>query len=162
MENLQKLSYSLSWWPRAFCTIFLALHGCHLGPSQLHNDVKCSMGLNNISMFLNWGITLHQQSAQLNSHDFFFFFFLNVYGHRHTPSPRSNLEGLGLSTRRAMTRHIRMGVLLNRQACHSLDDRNLRLKYEVTSVEGSVDLHCSSTLQQEWSCILSSRSWDTH
>jgi hypothetical protein len=46
-----------------------------------------------------------------------FFLFLSVYGHRHTPSPRiSNLEDLGLSTRRAMTRHIRMGVLLNRQA----------------------------------------------
>ena len=30
------------------------------------------------------------------------------------------LEDLGLSTRRAMTRHIRMGVLiLNRQACQS-------------------------------------------
>ena len=58
MENLQKLSYSLSWCPGAFRTIFLALHGCQLGPSQLHNDVKCSMGLNNSSMFLNRGITL--------------------------------------------------------------------------------------------------------
>ena len=29
---------------------------------------------------------------------------------------------------------------------------NLRLKYEVTSKEGSVDL---TALQQEWSCILS-------
>ena len=45
-----------------------------------------------------------------------------VYGHRHTPSPRiSHLEDLGLSTRRAMTRLIRMGVLLKRQACHSDD-----------------------------------------
>ena len=45
-----------------------------------------------------------------------FFLFCFVYGHTHTSSPRSNWEDLGLSTRRAMTRHIRMGVLLNRQA----------------------------------------------
>ena len=46
----------------------------------------------------------------------FFFLFFSVYGHRHTPSPSSNLEELGLSTRRAMTRLIRMGVPLKRQA----------------------------------------------
>jgi hypothetical protein len=36
LENIQKLSYSLSWCHGAFRTIFLALHGCQLGPSQLH------------------------------------------------------------------------------------------------------------------------------
>jgi hypothetical protein len=45
---------------------------------------------------------------------------LYVYGHRHTPSPRSNWEDLGLSTRRAMTQLIRMGVPLKRQACQIL------------------------------------------
>ena len=39
---------------------------------------------------------------------------------RHTPSPRRNLEDLGLSTSRAMTRLIRMGVPLKRQPVLSM------------------------------------------